>query len=859
MSKSKKYFTYNDLIESIRAMFQRGGQAQLAAEATDMILGRMGRSDEEPFLGLKCTKHGENRIPHCVKYDLNGFSRLITIQDSGICVICFLGNHDECEKWLTRNKGLVLTVNNSKELQPVRTTRDISIDDLRIDSKTNWSTGKLVSKIPARYYDRIAIGVKRSTLIKFEALESTNTEEEIMAISCEIGEIDQQNVFFDVFNKLRAGDSDGAKQSIDLYTNQITKVENLTLEEIEQVVEGDAFADPETVSQLLNHFMTTADYRDWMLFMGREQKEVVNQDFSGPAKLAGVSGSGKTCVVVKRAIRLAQKYSNQEVLVLTLNPSLSRLISVLVDYACPPESREKITVKSFWQLCQEELKKFEPEHFDRLYADVTWKNGEHVSEIWEEYYDIWNQREFNNRDASVMLPIHRELLTRSVCPKEYLAQELDWIRSAVSSDNRADYISIERKGRHVPFNSDYRSLIVQGLEGWEKKMKFVGVTDDLGLALALHRHLDEIRPNFRCILVDEAQDFGTIELEIVRRLVKEDENDLFLCGDLAQRISTKHHNLRRAGIDVHGRSKALLRNYRNSKEILLAAHEVLSKHLSVNDIQDEDFEVLDPEFANFSSPKPLVLEAENLEWELASALDYIRQKFQKTSQNQKACIAIAGLNFLSVKQVGKTFDLPVLDNSISIQEAQIFLSDLAQIKGYEFDSVCILNCAFGVMPDHQQPEAEAFRDLSRLYVAMTRAKYELIISYSGKLSKFISGSGHLFTFSRWSEHSKPTQAIAFPRSITNNKKLTLDDLNIPALDFLYQRTAIGLPSHLQDRLLLTVTGVRSITGGRQTEWPTIKDMLLHDRIDRPLVSRAFGAQWYAEFKEWLRQAGVEIG
>ena len=85
--------------------------------------------------------------------------------------------------------------------------------------------------------------------------------------------------------------------------------------------------------------MKSASFQQWMLFMHPEQKAIVEKEFNGPARLSGVSGSGKTCVVVKRAIYLAQKYPAEEILVLTLNKSLAKLIDDLTEYACHKTGR----------------------------------------------------------------------------------------------------------------------------------------------------------------------------------------------------------------------------------------------------------------------------------------------------------------------------------------------------------------------------------------------------------------------------------------------------------------------------------------------------------------------------------------
>src|ERR1019366_653596 len=135
------------------------------------------------------------------------------------------------------------------------------------------------------------------------------------------------------------------------------------------------------------------------------------------------------------------------------------------------------------------------------------------------------------------------------------------------------YLKAEREGRSIGFEESYRKLILDGLNYWEQKMKDVGVIDYLGLANLLARYSNLIVPKYRCILVDEVQDFGTLELKLVRKLVKENENDLFLTGDIAQQVYNKHHRLRHAGINIlPGGWLKILKNYRNSREILEAAY-----------------------------------------------------------------------------------------------------------------------------------------------------------------------------------------------------------------------------------------------------------------------------------------------
>jgi len=381
-----KYKMISDFLPSVRSLRAKGGRPRQAAERALSVMA-LANSGDDPFTGLKTTKHGETRIKNCVKYDLPGFFRLITVQTKGICFFCFVGDHDDCKRWLNNNRRLSFTANKkTKKIERVFASQAIKNQDSRIQGELSLTEGKLFNKMSDRYLDRIADKVPRSLMRKLEDFESITTEEEILDLSCQIKDEEVQNVIFDVFIHLKSDDVDNAKKRIDLYTKESFELDNISPESLESYNAGEGLIDFEQFEpDVIEHMMKTSDYQQWMLFMHPEQRKIVERDFNGPAKLSGVSGSGKTCVIIKRAINLAKKYPNEKVLVLTLNISLGRFINDLMDFACPENNRGQIVVTSFWEFCREELKKYEPEN-EIIYNDVNWKLNEHISDIWEEYY-----------------------------------------------------------------------------------------------------------------------------------------------------------------------------------------------------------------------------------------------------------------------------------------------------------------------------------------------------------------------------------------------------------------------------------------------------------------------------------------
>lgn len=79
------------------------------------------------------------------------------------------------------------------------------------------------------------------------------------------------------------------------------------------------------------------------------------------------------------------------------------------------------------------------------------------------------------------------------------------------------------------------------------------------------------------------------------------------------------------------------RNYRNSREILGAAYALLQADNALEKLKSEDFDIIEPEYANFSTPKPLLLKADSLAEELGYCYNYLKTNLEP---HQKACIAL---------------------------------------------------------------------------------------------------------------------------------------------------------------------------------------------------------------------------
>jgi hypothetical protein len=828
-----QYLMSRDFERSLRELHSRGGPYATAADKACAIWhkARNGYDEREVFAVAK-THNGESRIKHCVKYDLPGRARLIVGRHEHVCLFLFAGSHDDAEAWLEKNRGLDWVVSeavgSNKSVAPVFTS-GIAGNHARTTPATAdlEAPRVLLDMLPRRYADRLLDGLSEDYVRRVRLVGPLSTDDEVSALFGEMPDA-RGDCLTDVLLALRGGDVSSAKTRLDLYWGSVVPVDKLTVEEAGDLESGEhAVVVKEVDPVLFDYFVKNAAFQDWMLYLHPAQRHIAEREYSGPVRMAGVSGSGKTCVLIHRALRLAEKYPNERVLVLTLTPALAALIKQLVAGARGSALPRNLHVSSFWQLCSELLEEFEPGSRKHYTMTTVTPNvsaiSEHIDEIWDEFY----LAETNNRDYEVMFGAHRYLLSSEVYPREYLRQEMDYVRSALAPEERQKYLEMDRRGRVVPFDQKLRPTILQGLEAWERKMKAVGAVDEMGIVTALYQHLGKVQPRYRCILADEVQDFGTLELKVVRRLVSPGENDLFLCGDVAQAVQTKHHDCQEAGIDLSGRGLKLLQNYRNSRQILSAAYEVLQAGFDKHSKGAVDLEILAPEHANFSSAPPMLLEAESVKEEIERALGYLEWSKSERGPGRKVCIALCGFTQRSVEKLGLLVGLPVLCGSTDVMKGQVFLSDLEQTKGFEFDSVLILNCVDGVIPHPELPPKESFRELCKLYVAMTRAKTELIISHSGKPSWFLTSAQEgKFTAGLWRDYAdvRALSDLNLPLSDIGPRR-DRKSWNVPADRFLRYRDAVGLDAVLQDELLDHVPGKNGFRDGKQIRWETVSDFL----------------------------------
>jgi hypothetical protein len=401
-----------EFLKALKAMKLVGGRKSKAADQVLAMRSSVGLL-EDPFQSLRKTKHGESRIAGCVKYDLQEFCRLITVTGNGCIFLLFVGDHDEADTWLEKHRGLTIGAVSGASLG--RTKISDNESGLTISNEPdNWS-GVLIDRLPTDLFERLLGALPFREVQPIRQIRAGSPDGIIRGALAQISDESLRAAVFDILVLLNGGSIEEAQNRALHHLGSFKPIAELSTEELLELDMGDGIRKVELgskeYSDWVSRFIEANHPFDWFLFMHPEQERHVNADYSGPAKLSGVTGSGKTSIAVKRAVRLARQYENEKILVLSLNRALCEFISEIVDHACGSDTalRNRIEVNSLFSICQALLQEFEPANA-KLYSDVTWGLEEHKDEVYREFYRCLS----NVEDAEVLRPMHRLLTSQSI-------------------------------------------------------------------------------------------------------------------------------------------------------------------------------------------------------------------------------------------------------------------------------------------------------------------------------------------------------------------------------------------------------------------------------------------------------------
>ncbi|MGW3118744.1 UvrD-helicase domain-containing protein [Streptomyces sp. NPDC001107] len=507
-----------------------------------------------------------------------------------------------------------------------------------------------------------------------------------------------------------------------------------------------------TTDEALREALEGEDFGRWKVFLHPTQSKLVERDYSGPARVGGGPGTGKTIVALHRVKHLVEQLPqgrNKQVLLTTYNKNLAADLRARLLELGGEQLLSRVDISHVDQLALRVVREAEPGSTKQTIDD---------NQVLREWRAMLDE------------------LGETAWDAEFLHDEWTQVILGQAVASRTDYFRARRAGRGRNITRPERAEI------WQLAEKFTQRLDRLGRQTwaqvaeraarlemererriqaveqqrAEHDGLDNIhlqdgsagwlRHRYRHIVVDEAQDLRPGHWKMLRAMAARDRNDIFLVGDTHQRIYNNQVTLGSLGINIRGRSARLTLSYRTTRQILGSALGVLS---------GESFDDLDGNEENLAGYRSVLSGAlpelhPSTDWEaereaiteLISEWDDIPPEqiaicVPTNAMAQQVAMALAQSGIRAV-EIGP--DGPRGDEGVHI-------GTMFRFKGLEYQRMIIAGVSEGLVPraevigmqrtDALRYRRELQRARSLLFVAATRSRDSLAIFWHGTPSRFL--------------------------------------------------------------------------------------------------------------------------
>lgn len=446
-----------------------------------------------------------------------------------------------------------------------------------------------------------------------------------------------------------------------------------------------------------------APLAQWRVFLHPTQNKLARGDRSGPVRVLGGAGTGKTVLAMHRAKWLAENRAlgGKKVLFTTFTRNLALDIEENLKTLCSADTMAKIEVKNLDAWVGGFMRTRKLEH--RIVYD---RKQDGALQAW--------QSALATKDATLNLP---DCFYSDELEQVVLAQgitTLDQYRTA-RRIGRGVILSRAKRDAVWPVFEEYRGqLALRKLkevdDAYREISEMIATEQDSGLGYA-------------SIVVDETQDFGPQALKLLRAMIVQGPNDLFFVGDGHQRIYSRNRAaMSRCGIDIRGRSRKLYLNYRTTDEIRRQAVALL-EGCEIDDLDDGQDE--SKRYKSLShGPQPEMRKTSGIEEAAQAATAFIQHWRSEQAEHESLSFCVVSNSEKSRDALGQQLQaagiasIPITAQSNHADARNVVhLATMHRAKGLEFDCVII------VAPEsYLDPMEETAGQRRLLYVALTRAK-----------------------------------------------------------------------------------------------------------------------------------------
>lgn len=696
------------------------------------LIAKFRSNPRSTGINYEVIRDARDKNMRSVRVDQEYRAIVLKPEKGNVYVFMWVDKHDDAYDWARRHEASINPQTGSLQVLAAVTREVVENAPTSVD-KTSIVASDSAASLFENMRDRelLRLGVPETLLAR---VKGVNTPEALDAMHLVLPAESYEALLF-----LAQGEN--KQEVLELYGAPDEALEVDTEDFIQALQQPDSqrrfhvVEDDDELTRMLN-----APLEHWRVFLHPSQRELVERDWNGAVRVLGGAGTGKTVVAMHRARYLARhaikrgEPNERSILFTTFTRNLAQDIEHQLSQLCT----------------REEMARIEVINIDRLIHRLTSAHDKVrlVYSSQPEYRKAW-------RIALQLMPDELKL------PESFYDEEWQQVVLPQHVRTRQEYFRARRVGRGKALNRSQRAAIWPVFEEMRNQLTSAGLRtiEDCtfeAVHLAKQGHLTR---QYQHIIADEIQDFGAESLKLLRALVAENANDLFLVGDGHQRIYGRRATLSSCGINVRGRRGRKLRiNYRTTEQTRRFAVALLES-VEVDDLDDgkdssRDYRSLlqgeAPSISNFDSFEEEVDALAKLISELPEIAGAEDGDGQRPTLRRDCCI-VARTQHLrdqyaqALEARGLSIMLMEKDTGDEARHSGLRLATMHRVKGLEFRKVCLVGINAGIVPaprsmDSEDPVEKRYREFNEralIHVAATRAIESLHISSYGTPSPYL--------------------------------------------------------------------------------------------------------------------------
>ncbi len=461
-------------------------------------------------------------------------------------------------------------------------------------------------------------------------------------------------------------------------------------------------------------------WEKWTIFLHPAQRQWVEKDYNGPARVSGSAGTGKTIVALHRAVFLAKNNPDARILLTTFSETLANALRTKLRRLIgnEPLIGERLEVHSIDAIGRR--------LYELHFGSVNMVSREVIQQFLDEASGESEGHKFSQR---------------------FIMTEWEDVVDAWQLDTWEAYRDVRRLGRKTRLPEQQREVLwsifnrVRSQLTERNLMTYPGLFGRLSEQLVTRKH-----SSFDYAIIDEAQDISIAQLRFLGALSGQRPNSLFFAGDLGQRIFQQPFSWKALGVDIRGRSRTLHINYRTSHQIRIQADRLLRPEVSDVDGNTEERRGT---ISVFNGPTPSIQVFRNIEEERKAVSSWLAGlSSEGVLPHEIGVFVRSDVELDRARGAVDDASLPfkVLDQNLETISGFVSIGTMHLAKGLEFRAVVVMACDDEVIPLQERIETvvddsdlEEVYNTERhlLYVACTRARDQLLVTGADPASEFL--------------------------------------------------------------------------------------------------------------------------